>query len=184
MHIRFSHCKGVLVIEEHSQQLIGTIADIFLHPDTAKVEGFFVQVRHFLHSETLFLGVVDIAHWGRTVMVRDRDVLAPLQDHVRLQQLFDEGRPVMGQKMVTEGGVALGRCGDTQFETHTFRMEWLFPKKFFQWGRPVPVTSVQEVRPDAIVVRDQSLVQEVKEEGEVFAPLDPLKTTPLSRSTD
>lgn len=184
MHIRFSHCRGLPVVEEQSQQPVGTIEDIFIHPDMGKAEGFFVRIRHFLHSETLFLGTADIAHWGRTVMIRDRDVLAPLEDHVRLQQLFDEGRTVLGQKMVTESGKALGTCGDVQIETHTFRAEWFFPRTLFGWGRPVPVTSVMEVRPDAIVVREQSLTQEVKAEDAVFAPLDPLKQTPLSRRAD
>jgi uncharacterized protein YrrD len=184
MHIRFTHCRGLPVIEEHSQQVIGTIAEIFIHPDMGKAEGFFVKISHFMHSETLFLSVADITHWGRTVMIRDRDVLAALEEHVRLQQMFDEGRTVLGQKMVTDTGKKLGTCADAQFETKTFRVEWLFPKKMFQWARPVPITSVQEVRPDAIVIRDQATVQEPATGEAVFTPLDPLKTTPLSRSID
>ncbi len=184
MHIRFMHCKGLPVIEEHSQQPVGVIADIFIHPDMGKVEGFFIQIRHFMHSDMLFLSAMDITHWGRTVMIRDRDCLAPLEDHVRLQQISDEGRTVMGQKMMTEAGNRLGTCADAQFETKTFRVEWLFPKKMFQWARPVPVTSVQEVRPDAIIIRDQATVQQPAAEEPVFAPLDPLKTTPLSRTIE
>lgn len=180
MHIRFMHCRGLPVVEEHSQQFIGVLSDIFIHPDTGKVEGFFIQIRHFMHTEVLFLSVMDITHWGRTVMIRDRDALAPLEDHVRLRQMFDEGRTVLGQKMVTEAGKRLGTCADAQFETKTFRVEWLFPRKMFRWTRPVPITSVSEVRPDAIVVRDQSAVIEPAAEEAVFTPLDPLKSTTLT----
>jgi len=182
MHIRFTHCRGLPVIEEHSQQVIGTIDDIFIHPDMGKAEGFFVKISHFMQSETLFLSVADITHWGRMVMIRDRDVLAPLEEHVRLQQLSQEGRTVIGQKMVTESGKKLGTCADAQFETKTFRVEWLFPRRMFQWGMPVLITSVQEVRPDSIIIRDQATVQEPAAEEAVFTPLEPLKTTPLSRA--
>ncbi len=184
MHIRFTHCRGLPVVEEHGQQAIGVIDDIFIHPDMGKAEGFFVKISHFMHSETLFLPVADITHWGRMVMIRDRDVLAPLEDHVRLQQLSQEGRTVIGQKMVTEAGKKLGTCADAQFETKTFRVEWLFPKMMFRWARPVPVTSVQEIRSDAIVIRDQATVQAPAVEEPVFTPLEPLNTTPLSRTIE
>lgn len=184
MHIRFTHCRGLPVVEERSQQLVGTVSDIFIHPDMGKAEGFFVRISGFMHSETLFLSASDIVHWGRTVMIRDRDVLAPLEDHVRLQRLYDEGRTVLGQKMVTESGRKLGTCADAQFETRTFRVEWFFPKKMFQWARPVPVTSVLEIRPDAIVVREQSAAVPEAAEEAVFPQLDPLATTPLSRSAE
>lgn len=183
MHIRFAHCRGLPVIEEYSQQPVGTISGILIHPDMGKVEGFFVTVKQFLQSETLFLGTADISHWGRTVAVRDRDVLAPLEEHVRLYQLYEDGRRILGQAIVNEARKQLGTCKDVQFETHTFRLEWLFPKKFFQWAPGIPVTSIIEVKPEAIIVRDQAVVREAKEGEAVFAPLDPLNTT-LSRSAE
>lgn len=184
MHIRFTHCKGLPVIEEHSQEPAAWISGIVIQPDTGKVEGFFVQVKHFMQSETLFLAAADIIHWGRTIMIRDRDVLAPLEEHVRLQAIYDEGRTVLGQAVRNEAEKALGRCRDVQFETKTFRLEWIFPKSFFRWSRPLPVTSIIEVKPEAVVVRDQASIQEPAAEEAVFAPLDPLKTTPLSRSAN
>jgi len=184
MHIRFTHCKGLPIVEEHSQQPAAFVSDILIQPDTGTVEGFFVQVKGFLHSETLFLSAMDITHWGRMIVIRDRDVLAPLEEHVRLQALFAEGRSVIGQPVQNEEGKRLGRCRDIQFETKTFRVEWLFLKNFFQWSRPLPVTSIIEVKPDAIVVRDQMPIREPEGGEPVFAPLDPLKTTPLSRNAN
>jgi len=177
MHIRFTHSKGLPVLEEYNQHPVGTISGILIHPDMGKVEGFFVTVKQFLQSETLFLAVADITHWGRTVTVRDRDVIAPLEEHVRMQQMHEEGRTVLGQKIVNETGKQLGTCADVQFETHTFRLEWLFPKKFFRWTRPIPVTSIQEVKTEAIVVREQAVTREAKEGETAFAPLDPLASS-------
>jgi len=184
MHIRYTNCKGLPIVEEHSQEPMAFLSDILIHPDLGKVEGVFVQVKHFMHSEILFLSVSDITHWGRMIMIRDRDVLAPLEEHVRLQAIFAEGRTVLGQKVMNEVGKTLGYCKDVQFETKTFRLEWIFLKKLFQWTRPLPVTAITEVRTDAIIVRDQAAIPEPQDGEAVFAPLDPLKTTPLSRSAD
>lgn len=141
------------VIADHSGDSVGRVTGIFLHPDTGKVEGLFV----WAPAGEQFLGVLDIAHWGRSIVVRDEDVLAPLHDRVRLAALWDEGRTVLGQRILTESGRVLGRCADVQFETDTFRVEWLFPKRWWRWKRPIPVGLVLEVRPDAVVVREQEL---------------------------
>lgn len=171
MHIRFTHCKGLPVVEEHSQEPLAYVSGVLVHPDMGKVEGFFVQVRHFLHSETLFLAVADIAHWGRMIVIRDRDALAPLEEHVRLDALLREGRTVLGQDVRNEEGATFGVCRDIQFETKTFRMEWIFTRALFRRGRSFPVASIIEVQTDAVIVRDQAAVAQPTEEEAAFAAL-------------
>lgn len=150
MHVRLSMCIGMPVVDDGSDEVLATVTGVFLHPDLGKVEGLFVMTGR---GEE-FLVVSDIVHWGRSVVVRDPDVIAPLDERVRLTALWDEARPIVGQRIVTEGGKLLGRCKDVQFETDTFRMEWLFPRKMLRWQRPVPVTAVVEVTVDAVKVRD------------------------------
>lgn len=166
MHARYSIVVGTPVVDAESEELLGTIAGILIHPDTAKVEGFFVTIPGFFRRDSLFLSSLDILRWGTRVTVRHADVLSPLEDLVRLQSLASEHRPVLGQRMVTETGVVLGTCADVQFDTASFLTEWLFPRAW--WGRespPIPVSQVLEVRPDAIVIREPSTpVPEAKEE--------------------
>ena len=111
----------------------------------------------------------DIARWGMRVTVRSRDALLPVEERIRLRSLLEERRPVLGQSIVTDTGRTLGRCGDVQFETEFFTVERLWPRRFFRWGTPLPITQVIEVRKDAIVVRDTVLAEPEKEEAE--APL-------------
>ena len=136
---------------------IGFLEDIFLNPETGTVEGFFVRIPGFFHTERLFLACVDIAHWGVRVRVRSSDVLFPMEDHVRLQALFHEGRRMIHQRMLTESGRVLGHCEDVQFDTKLFRLEWLFPKKWFRWGTPIPASSILRVTKEAVIVRDPTL---------------------------
>lgn len=150
MHVRFTQSRGTAVVDDRSEEMLATVSGIFLHPDKGCVEGFFVRTV----SGDQFLAVNDIAHWGKMIVVRDADMVSPLEERVRLQALRQEGRTILGQRIVTEGGVTLGRCVDVQFETETFRLEWLFPKRWWKRGRPIPAGAILEVREDAVCVRD------------------------------
>lgn len=180
MRVRLSTVIGLPVIDDAEERL-GHIAGIFLNPDTGAVEGFFVRVASFFNSETLFLPVSAIEHWGSRVRVRGSDVLSPLRELVRVSRLYDEGRPVLGQPIITDAGRRLGRCRDVQFDTRSFRMEWLFPKMLFRWRRPLPIRAIIEVRPDAIVVRDDEKIPLVEQVAPAIATIETLASTPAAR---
>lgn len=162
MHVRFSTCLGTPIVEEDTDEALGQVSGILVHPDTGKVEGFFVsQGGWFNAGSELFLASSDIAHWGLHIRVRDADYLSPLEERIRLVSILEDGRQVVGQRMVTEAGKALGVCKDVQFETKTFLIEWFFPKRLWNWQPAVPFSAIVEVRPDAIVVRDPTVSAKV-----------------------
>jgi hypothetical protein len=133
----------------------GLLSGIVIHPDTAKVEGFFVTVRVGMFSSMqLYLSTLDIQRWGTSVVARSIDALAPVDEVIRVQQLLEEERPILGQQIRTKAGATIGRCMDLQFDTTHFMMEWIFPKRFFRWGIALPSSDILEVRRDAIIVRD------------------------------
>jgi sporulation protein YlmC with PRC-barrel domain len=114
--------------------------------------------------EQVFLASIDILRFSTRVYVRDRDMLSPAEDRVRLQPLLEDGRTVLGQKIQTESGITIGTCKDVQFDTSHFLVEWIFPKKLWKWGVAIPVSEILEVRKEAIIVRNPTpVVEEVKE---------------------
>lgn len=139
---------------ESTDELVGTIASILIHPDTGKVEGFFVAIPRFLHSELQFLSSVDILRFGTCIRVYDFESVCSLEDHIRLAPLAEERRTILGQKIQTETGRKIGTCADVQFSTKTMMCEWLFPKRWWRFLPPVPLGEVVEVRIDSIVIRD------------------------------
>ena len=168
MHLRFSTCAGTPVVDEESSETLGTVEGIVLHPDTGKVEGFAVRVRGFLTGTIRYLPSQDIVRWGTRAWVRDPQAVSDLDDLVRLREVIERGRPVLGQSIRTESGRELGRCRDVQFDTLHFLAEWLFPRKWGTWGTAIPISQVVEVRADAVIVRDQAAP--AKEQ----APVSPL----------
>lgn len=142
------------VVTEENGETVGTVSGIVVHPDLGRIEGCFVRVSGFLRADVLFLPCPDILHWGQRLRVRSQAVIAPFGELVRLRQFVADGRTVLGQRILTESGSFIGVCRDVQFETKTFRLEWLFPKRFLRWRRPIPASAIVDVRREAVVVRD------------------------------
>lgn len=157
MQIRFTRSVGTPVMDDDDATAIGALNGIVLQPDTGKIEGFFVVTPGVLGRQRLFLPSLDIVRWGSQVHVRSAHVLSPAEDLVRLQTLLADGRPVLGQRIVTESGAGLGACRDVQFDTARLEMEWLFPRRFWKWSAPLPVSQIIEIRRDAVLVRDPIL---------------------------
>lgn len=154
MHIRVSQSRGMQVVDDGVQQVVGFLDDPLVDPDTGRIAGFFV-VPAFFGAEELFLQSVDIVSWGTRVHILEEDRLGPPEEFVRLQERFTDTRSFLGQTIRTKGtNRTLGILADLQFNTRHFTVEWLFPRRFFILRSPIPVTDVLEVTPEAVWVRD------------------------------
>lgn len=172
MRVRFSTVIGLPIRQEDSGEVLGFISGILLHPDTGTVEGFFVSVPNgILGSENLFLSSLDVRRLTTTAVVRGPWVLSPPEEILRVEELLRDTRTVLGQKIRTVSGQVLGKCSDVQFDTVHFKVECIFPKKFWRWGRPIPVREILEVKRDAIIIRDPE--RTIKEKAAVQAPVLP-----------
>jgi sporulation protein YlmC with PRC-barrel domain len=181
MHTRLSTALGMPVVDD-GEDLLGSLAGILLHPDTAAVEGFFVRRTGFFESETLFLSTSGIEHWGSRIRVRSADALSPLDELVRVSRLQEEGRPILNQAIVTDTGRKLGRCADIQFDTRTLRLEWLFPRRFLRWGVPVPVSAILQVTPENVLVRGDAKAEVREQAVPAMAAIETLTSTPAART--
>ncbi|MCF7844547.1 MAG: PRC-barrel domain-containing protein [Kiritimatiellales bacterium] len=150
MHVRFSTSKDLPVVDQDEEKL-GDLSGMLIDPDTGKVEGFYVDVPALMGNSTLFCSSMDIRSWGTMIHLRDREVLSPAEDRVRLQNLLADNRSVFGQKICTESGAYLGKCKDVQFDTGKMKITWIFPKRLFGWGAGIPATEIIEVKKEIIV---------------------------------
>lgn len=174
MHVRYGSALGLSVLEESTGEVLGTISGIVLHPDQLKVEGFFVRTEGLWRAEDLFLPATSILRWGVSVRISHAHHVAPISEMVRMQSILESGRSVLGQRIVSEEGVYHGVCRDVQFSTKDFSLEWLFPKKGWRWRRPLPISAIVEVRPDAVVIRELQPLTEEPTPTSVLAGLDPV----------
>ena len=169
MQTRFSSCIGMEIVEESTEEVLGFVLDVLIHPDKGRVMGFYTGIHSYLSG-------FDIVNFGNRITVRDHHAICDPTEIIRLQPLLEDRRRLLGQRVRTEKGKWLGRCKDVQFDTESMHITWLFPKRFFRWGRSIPVREILEVRKDAIIVQEPGMAQvEIDEEKEA------LFTAPLSK---
>lgn len=166
MHIRASQAVGTQIVDDSVQATIGMVGDPLIDPDTGRILGFFV-FSLMMGDAHIFLQTSDIVSWGTRVHVLSAERLGPPEDFIRLKQSLAETRTFLGQSIYTkESKKFLGRLGDVQFNTRTFIVEWLFPRKFFFYRQPILGSDVLEVTEEAILVRDPIRPAEKKLETE------------------
>jgi len=154
MHIRASQAVGTQIVDDSVQTTIGILGEPLIQPDTGHIIGFFV-FSLMMGDAHIFLQTNDIVSWGTRVHVLSAERLGPPEDFIRLKQPLLEKRTFLGQPIYTnESKKFLGRLDDVQFNTRTFIVEWLFPRKFFFYRQPILLTDVHEVTEEAIWVRD------------------------------
>lgn len=181
MHVRASHIRGMQVVDDSTQYTVALLDDPLIQPDTGEILGFFV---HALVGEggMQFLQTIDIVQWGTKVHISSADVLAPLEELVRLQERLADARTMLYQPIrVRPGGRRLGRCMDVQFDTKISMVEWLFPKRWFFFRDPIPATEIIEVTSNAIWVKPllRPIKKEITEEQktEALPAIDPAVAT-------
>lgn len=152
---------GMPVVEDQADTTLGIVSGILLHPDTGVVTGFFVRDLRIFGGSEHFLGVADIIGWGTVIHIRSEDRLVLPEDIVRLSALLQDSRRILGQKIVTKKTKrTIGVCQDVQFDTRHFQLEWLFPRAWWFFAKtPVPASDIILVTKDAILIREQTMLQ-------------------------
>jgi uncharacterized protein YrrD len=181
MHVRWTFASGTVVVCDRTHEELGKLQQPLIDCDTGRIVGFLVAT----HIGTLLLQGKDIVSWGTKIHVLCADCLAPAEDFIRLQALFDDPRRFLGQILrIEQTNRRLGTVADIQFDTRTLQIEWMFPRRWWRERRPVPASEIVEVTPQAIFVRDPLLRIPRKEEGEEIPSLLLRETlpTPSSRS--
>lgn len=155
MHVRLSLVIGMPIHEEGAREAIAQLDQPIINVDTGKIEAFFVLISGgFLPTRRLVLPVSDIARFGARITVRSSGVLCEPTDVIRIASLLSHPRRLLLQRVQTASGTYLGRAADVQFETLHFTLQWIFPRRWFGWGVPVSMSSIIEVTPLAVIVRD------------------------------
>jgi len=160
-------------VTDEAEDDLGHVSGILINPDLGKIEGFFVAVSSFFRTHELFLSVQDILHVGTRIRIRHPESLSPVEDVMRLATLLGDGRNVIGHVIVTGSGKMNGKCVDIQFETKTFHLEWLFPKRWFRWTRPISRVEIVQIR-NEIIIRDPSAPAKVSATDVVMQTIEPL----------
>lgn len=164
---------GTPVFENDERHPVAFVRDVILDPETGNLLALRINRDQIITSS-------DISSWGDVVRIRNIDVIAPLEDVLRVAQAEKKGIKVFGNLVETQGGVVLGRVVDFVIDEKTLTLKKIFTAKLFfgifqHEHRIISVKNIIEIRADKIIVRDG--LKTVKEEALNEVPVKDMALT-------
>jgi len=163
---QLSKIIGTHVLSHAHGEVLAIVEDVIIHPDTGKVEGFWVKplTLPFRHAVLPWEGVVA---WKRHLYIRDEQAMAEPDEIIRISEILARKTYYMGNRVRTESGKSLGKVFDLDFDESKMLLRYLFVRKSFllfsMAAQFVHYDSIVQVLPDRIIVRDEE--RTVKETG-------------------
>lgn len=152
MLLQASQLTGLPVGATDTQSRVGTVSRVFIDPDSGQLVGFGVKTGLVGGEKVLsFHDVTGIDH--AAVLVRTPEVVLPTEEVAPIKKLLEDKRPVMGQKVVAEGGTSLGKVVDLVVNTETGMATKLYASHLLE-ERIIPIEKVVKITRDKIVVKD------------------------------
>ena len=173
---------GMPVISIEKGEEVAKIHDIIYNAEQGRLIGFFVTRGGGLFSsgESFYLGADDLHALGEdAVTVDTAQVLTPLKG-ISKSPVEEAGQPVLGKRLLTEGGKFLGNVEDVLVERETRRVVayevsgglW---QDMMRGQSDVPVSRVTTIGKDVVVVPDIVEDQVMEPTGGLIATAETAK---------
>lgn len=159
---------GTHIVHQTEGSVLALVNDIIIHPDTGKVEAFWVKSISIPIANAI-LRVDDILEWKKNIYVRDERAITDPADIIRVSEILSRNTFFIGNQVKSESGQYLGKVYDLSFDGKSFSIKQLFTQKIFLFfafeTRIFDYSSVIEVLPEYITVKNMEAKKEKAEEG-------------------
>lgn len=160
---------GTHVLSHAEGDALAIVEDLIVHPDTGKVEGFWVKPLT-LPLKHAVLPWESVVAWKRNLYVKDDQAMAEPEEIIRISEILSRKTYYIGNKVKTESGKRLGKVFDLDFEEQKMFLRYLFVQKSFLFFSSAPqfihFDSIVQVLPGMIIVKDDE-EKGVREAGQV-----------------
>ena len=150
--------QNVPVISLQTGTQVGLAMTPLINPNNLKIEGWFCQVPatkepQFLSNED----IREVSHYG--FAVNSREVVAPLEDFIRLEKTMRLNFQLNGKVVVTESRRKLGKVEDYSVDVDSFYIQKLYVNRrtmgsFFKDQLVVSRMQIREITDKRIVIQD------------------------------
>lgn len=164
MNKYFSEIIGTPVLGHADGNPLALISDIIIHPDTGKIEAFWVKPLTLPISNAVIKSD-SILEWKKNVYIKDDREIAEVSDIIRISEIITRNTFFVGNNVQNESGEPLGYVYDLDFDTTKLYLNNIYTNKsflfFFKYEQRVfSFDSILKVIPEYILVKD---VQEKKD---------------------
>lgn len=168
---QWSKIIGTPVLSYAEGTALAVIQDVVIHPDTGKIEAFWVKpltvpIRHGI------LLADDIVAWKKNLYIKDERVIAEPEDVIRVSDILSRRTYFIGNKVKGESGKVYGRVFDLDFDDKTLYLRYLFAHRSFLYFKYKPCffhfDGVIQVLPEFILVKEEAGKKEAAKESELI----------------
>ena len=148
---------GTPILGHEDGALLALIQDIIIHPDTGKIEAFWVKPLT-LPIKNAIIQNDSILEWKKNIYIKDVREIAEPEDIIKISEILSRNTFFIGNLVKNEAEEVLGKIYDLDFDTNKLYLKNLYTQKsFFGFkfqSRIFPYDRIIKVLPEYILVKD------------------------------
>jgi len=154
----FSQILGTPVVGHEDGALLAMIRDIIIHPDTGKIEGFWIKSLSLPVNNAILLSD-SILEWKKNIYIKDVREIADADDVIKISEILSRQTDFIGNLVVNESGKNVGQVYDLDFDTNKLYLMNIYTHKsilgIYKYDpRAFSFDSIIQVLPEYILVKD------------------------------
>ena len=163
----YSKIVGMPVFSPESVQPIYIARDMVVDPDSGKVVAIVVD-----SARGLIITPMDIVSLKHGILIRRKDDVVEMEDVLRVKDIVEDGRELMGKNVETENGERLGKVVDLAIDAKSLILNKIHTARSILGivhhnPRIIPAKNIVEVLEDKVIVKDSSGEVVAEEAAEV-----------------
>lgn len=159
-----SSLQGLAVASLHQQARVGSVSQILIDQETAKIIGFIVFTGWFKEKRVVVFDDV-AAIDGRALVINDIDNLVSIDEVVRAKKAYKNGYQLIGLKVITQTKKNLGRVNDYAISMTYGIVMQIMVKALLQM-RIIPRSKIIKLSKKEIIVDDDTTLASPVPEAE------------------
>ena len=161
----YSQIIGTHILRHEDGEVIALLQDLIIHPDTGKIEGFWVKPLT-LPFRSAVIQSDSILECKKNIYIKDEREIAEPEDIIRISELLSRNTLFIGNHVKNKSGDGLGSVHDLDFDTKKLYLRNLYTEKaflIFKYNQRIfNYNTIIQVLPEYILVKE---VEEKKEKA-------------------
>ena len=156
MILRYTKIIGLPIFELRGQSRLGLVGDILIDQSGQKISGYLLQTPLLSFQKSRIALSVDIIETLKeVVIVKDEDAIISINEAVLAKKLYQKNYFGLGQRVVTETGLFLGKVYDYLVDNKTLGITKFYLRSLFK-ETIIPAKNILSFEGQTIIVKDKT----------------------------
>lgn len=121
---------GTPIVRQEDGAILALIQDIIIHPDTGKIEAFWVKALA-LPIPNAIIQTESILEWKKNIYIKDEREIADPEDIIKVSEILSRNTLFIRNQVKNEAGKIYGKIYDLDFNVDKLYLRNLYVQKSF-----------------------------------------------------